>query len=135
MITLNKLALQNQLGIQSNATMEASVVAALALTPYVRFIEEGIGVRKYFFDIIHHCTPVLDTINEVYPINLDSVAMRAFKVFSVRYHDVVYATPAVALSPENPVHKAFLEASEEIPPTEIVQKLLKLFQDAVKGGV
>lgn len=135
MTIVNKLALQNQIGIQSNATMEAAVVAALALTPYVRFIDESIGVRKYFFDIIHHCTPVLNTINEVYPINLDSVMLRAYKVFSIRYHGVVYASPSAALSPINPVHQAFLAASEEIPPTDLTQKLLKLFQSAVQGGV
>lgn len=134
MINATTYAIQKSYGVQTTDTMESAVVAALALTPYVRFIDEKTGVSNYFNDVTKNCTRYIEQLNEVYPMNVDVVLMRAKKVFMTRYAEVIWADPASVLAPTNKVHQVFLENSTVIPPNEIVRKLLTKFQKLVQSG-
>lgn len=134
MINVNQLAIRNQFGNIDPVMMESALVAALSLTPYVRFIDENTGVRKYFFDIIRATDPLLQLINEVYPINIDAVKESAFNVFIVRYNEVIYANPAVVLNTESNLHKVFLTNTKVIPEASVVNPLLKTCLACVQTG-
>lgn len=123
---------QNKLGIDkyTSETVEQAVVAALTLTPYVKYVDDP---RAYFFGVISKVSRLISMMNEVKPFDTDRAKKNAFDLFLKRYSEVIRPTASVICDDTNTLAKAFrtlYPINEECP--ELLSRILELFRNSAR---